>query len=244
MLKEQERHFSSLIYFLDCISILLSFALAVLVGTKVTVLTHLHLNKLLAVLPILSVAAAFFYQFLYRRRAPWSRTINTVIRDAVIPGLLAGAVFVAIAMLCRLPLRDFFFTFLFVFLSWLFSSVHRMIFVMYVRFEQKRGKLVKYVLLVGTGERAQGAARLLDGHPGWGLQLVGFLTTEKSEVGMIISNYKVIGLVEDLPNILENTVVDTVFFAGGDRDHAAQIDRLAGLCEMSGKEFVPHAPGL
>ena len=243
MLREQERHFSPLIYFFDCISVLLSFALAVLLGTKVTVLTHLHPNIYLAALPILSVAAAFFYQFRYRRKALWSTTANTVMLDAAVPGFLAGVIFVAFAVLCRLPLRDVFFTLLFVFFAWLFSSVHRMTFLMYLRFEQKRGKLIKYVLLAGTGERAEGAARLLDGHPGWGLQLVGFLTTEKSEVGMIISNCKVIGLVEDLPRILENTVVDTVFFAG-DRDQAGQIEGLARLCEMSGKEFVPHAPGL
>jgi FlaA1/EpsC-like NDP-sugar epimerase len=243
MLKEQEKHFSRLIYCFDCISVLLSCVLAVLLGLKVLEPANLDRYEHLAGLPILSMASAFFYQFLYRRRAPWSHTINSVMRDAAIPGFVAGAVFVVSAMICRLPTRDFFVAFLFVFFAWLFSSVHRMILLAYVRFEQKKGKLIKYVLLAGTGERAQGAARLLDGHPGWGLQLVGFITNEKSEVGMIISDYKVIGLVEDLPHILEHIVIDTIFFAG-DKDQAVQIERLARLCEMSGKEFVPHVPDL
>jgi FlaA1/EpsC-like NDP-sugar epimerase len=243
MLREQERHFSPLIYFFDCVSMLLSCALSLLLGMKAPGLSNLYLNIRLAALPILSMAFAFFYQFIYMRRAPWSQTINSVMRDAAIPTFLAGAAFVAFAMLYCLPPRDFFFTFLFVFFAWLFSSIHRMAFLAYVRIEQKRGNMIKYVLLAGTGERAREAARLVDGHPGWGLKVVGFLTTEKSEVGMIILNHKVLGLVEGLPHILENTVVDTIYFAG-DRDEAEQIDHLAHLCEMSGKEFVPHVPGL
>lgn len=243
MLREQERRFTPLICFFDCISSLFSLVLAGLVSMKVAGPAHSPLNKYLFALPILAIASAFLYQFRYRHRGPWSQTAGTVMLDAAVPFLPAGAVFAVFAILLSLPPLVFFFAFVFVFFAWLISSILRMAFLAHVRFEQKKGKWIKHVLLAGTGERAREAARLLDGHPGWGLALVGFLTGEKNEVGMIISNHKVVGLVEDLPRILENTELDAVYFAG-DSEEAGQIIRLARLCETLGKEFVPHVPGL
>jgi len=206
-------------------------------------MVHLFLDTRLAALPVLAVAFAFLYRLLPRRRPPWSRRMGSLMRDTAIPCIPAGVVFGLCAPMSGLPARVFFFSLLFALFAWLISSAFRIVFLEYVRFKQKSGKWIKYILLAGTGERAREAARLVDGHPGWGLQLVGFLTGEKGEVGAIISNHRVVGLVEDLPRIVEGGAVDTVYFTG-DNDRAPEIERLAHLCERSGKDFVPHAPGL
>jgi len=243
MLKEQERHFTPVIFLCDSLSMLLAFISAGSLTMNVPGTIRPLLNMHLAPLPVLAVALVFLHRLPVRRRAPWSRTMASLMLDTAFPSFLAGAIFGLCALIGGMPLEDLFFSLLFIPFAWLISSAGRIVFLEYVRFKQKSGKWIKYILLAGTGERAREAARLVDGHPGWGLQLVGFLTGEKSEVGAIISDHRVVGLVEDLPRVLENIAVDTVYFAG-ERDHTSQIERLAYLCKGSGKAFVPRVPGL
>jgi len=243
MLKEQERHFTPLIFLCDSLSIFLAFISAGSLTMNVPGTIRLFLDGRLAALPGLAVALAFLYRLLLRRRAPWSQRMVSLMLDTAFPSFLAGTIFGLCALIGGMPLEALFFSLLFIPFAWLISSAGRIVFLEYVRCKQKSGKWIKYILLAGTGERAREAARLVDGHPGWGLQLVGFLTGEKSEVGAIISNHRVVGLVEDLPRVLGNIAVDTIYFAG-ESDHTSQIERLAHLCEGSGKAFVPRAPGL
>jgi exopolysaccharide biosynthesis polyprenyl glycosylphosphotransferase len=250
MIREQERYFSPIIYLLDCIFILLSFAISVplcvkimgiiqplLKGFGIDTVFFFYWDRYITILPFLFMIFVFFYQFWYRRRILQLRMVRTMMVQIAIPCFLTGVIFVVFAIMNRSAGADFLFIFLFLFISWLLLLGNRLLVLIYVRYEQKKGNFIKYVLLVGTGERARKAARLFDGNPGWGLQLIGFLTSEKSEVNTIISNYKVIGAVEDLPHILENTVVDTIFFTGG-TDSTTQIRQLAHRCEMIGIDFV------
>ena len=243
MLKEQERHFTPLVFFLDALSMFLALIPAGLLAMNVPGTVHPLLNRHLAALPALAVVLAFLYRLMLRRRTPWSQKMSSLMRDTAVPCLLAGAIFCLCALITGLRPRVLLFSLLFGLFAWLISSAGRIVFLEYVRCKQKSGEWIKYILLAGTGERAREAARLVDGHPGWGLRLLGFLTGEKSEVGLIISNYRVVGLVDDLPRIVEDAAVDTVYFTG-ESDHAPEMERLAYLCKSSGKEFVPHAPGL
>lgn len=243
MLKEQERQFAPQVYLLDCISAVVSFLFAILILMRVPEPLRLPFDKHLAALPALVMAVAFCRQFLYRRRAPWSQKTGALVLDSAVPSLCAAGIFALFVPASGLPLRVLFFALLSVLFALPVSLAGRMAFLAFVRLEQKKGKWIKHILLVGTGKQARAAASRVDGHPGWGLELVGFLTREKDEVGTIISNHKVIGLVEDLPGILGNVEVDKIYFAG-DSGEEGQIDGIAALCKEAGKDFVPHAPGL
>jgi len=68
------------------------------------------------------------------------------------------------------------------------------------------------ILIVGTGPRARIAIRMLQSHPEWGLGYVGILDEDPSLVGKFVEGVPVIGVLDDLNGMLENHVVDEVFF--------------------------------
>ena len=181
MIREQERYFSPIIYLLDCVFILLSFAVSVPLSLKVMGLLQAWLrgfggnavfffywDRYVTILPFLFMIFLFFYQFWYRRRILQLRMVRTMMVQIAIPCVLTGVIFVVFAAMNHSAAADFPFIFIFLFVSWLFLLGNGLLVLIYVRFEQKKGKLIKYVLLVGTGERARKAARLFDGNPGWG----------------------------------------------------------------------------
>ncbi len=246
MIREHERYFSPIIYFLDCLFILFSYALSVSLYMGILRFTHpfglngpfsFYWDRYLLTLPFFFMIFVFFYQFWYKNRVLQLGKVGIMMLQIAIPCILTGAIFVAFTMVNKSFTMDFWFVLLYLVLSWIFLLAIRLCVLMYIRMEQKKGRYVKYLLVVGTGERAVKAARLFEDNPGWGVEMIGFLTNQRSEVGKEISKYRVIGLVDDLPTILEDNVVDTIFFTGG-TDSTTQIRNLANRCEMIGIDFV------
>ena len=90
---------------------------------------------------------------------------------------------------------------------------------------------------MGTDGPAWKAVKLFNDNQEWGIQVIGCLTNDRDELNTRILDCPVLGMVDDLPRILESHVVDTIFYAGG-TDSAAQIRNLANRCEMIGIDFV------
>jgi exopolysaccharide biosynthesis polyprenyl glycosylphosphotransferase len=77
---------------------------------------------------------------------------------------------------------------------------------------RKRGYNTRSVLIVGTGERARDFAGSVRSHREWGSKIIGFVDTEPSMLGKEICEARVIGMMEDIPEILSKNQVDEVFF--------------------------------
>jgi exopolysaccharide biosynthesis polyprenyl glycosylphosphotransferase len=106
-----------------------------------------------------------------------------------------------------------------------------------IKHEQKKGKFIQFLLIIGTNNRALRVTQLFNTHPGWGVRVVGFLTDNKNEVGKTFFKCKVIGMMEDLTSVLEKNTVDCIFFAG-ELDNLSQIRNLIRRCEIEGIDFA------
>ena len=249
MIKKQERYFSPLIFFLDCLSILFAYLLGASLWGRLSSFAQTYPNtgffrafsfywdRYLLTLPLFFMIFVFFYDFWYVNRVLQVRRMKTMMLQTAIPCVLTGVIFVAFTLVNASFTGSIWFVLAFVVVAWLLLVADRMAVLMYLRAQQKKGNYVDHLLLVGTGERAVKAVRLFEANPGWGIQVVGFLTNERDEVGEEISGHKVVGLVDDLARILEANVVDTILFSGG-TDSARQIRNLANRCEMLGIDFV------
>lgn len=249
MIREQERYFSPIIYLSDCVGIVISYALcahlymkALEIGPPVngswfSPVFAFHWDRYLLGLPFFFVAFLFFYHFWYRHRAMQLNMLKTMMVQAAIPCLLTGVVFLAFAIINQSLREDFWFVLTFISIDWVFLVANRMFVLLYLRREQKKGRYIRYLLMVGTGECTRNAALLFDNNPGWGINVIGFLTNNKDEVGMEVEQYKVIGLVDDLLKVLENTVVDVIFSTSGTAS-AAQIQDLVNRCELMGIDLI------
>jgi exopolysaccharide biosynthesis polyprenyl glycosylphosphotransferase len=94
--------------------------------------------------------------------------------------------------------------------------------------------ILKNVLIVGTGEKAQDFARLIDRHRKWGFHLLGLVA--ENRVGNYsdrAGEYKVIGNLGDLEWICKNNVVDEVIFVVPGKI-LTEMEDLFLLCEELG----------
>lgn len=89
----------------------------------------------------------------------------------------------------------------------------RIILVALFRVVRTLGYNRRQVIIVGTGPRAISHFKKISEHPGWGLELVGFITLEKADHRPPeLKEYPIIGTIENLRQILEFSPADEVFF--------------------------------
>ena len=69
------------------------------------------------------------------------------------------------------------------------------------------------VLLVGAGEAGTRIGREIRRHPRAGMELVGFLDDDQAKVPLTIAGVRVLGVVQDLPRVVQEHAVDQVLIA-------------------------------
>jgi len=79
------------------------------------------------------------------------------------------------------------------------------------RHVRRRGFNYRTVLLVGINPRSEEVAGIVRDHPHWGLKLLGFIAPNGSHPEEV-AGLPVLGHADDLPRILQEEVVDEVFF--------------------------------
>jgi exopolysaccharide biosynthesis polyprenyl glycosylphosphotransferase len=138
------------------------------------------------------------------------------------------------------------FLFLFALYTWILLLLFRLTAGRLVGIIRREFAAPHYVMVVGTGERAQRMGRLLEQSLEYGIRLRGFLTEQENapaEVALA-SVYKVRPIAE-LPFILRQHVVDEVIFAVGS-ESLAELEEIFLLCDEEGVrtrvavDFFPH----
>jgi exopolysaccharide biosynthesis polyprenyl glycosylphosphotransferase len=79
------------------------------------------------------------------------------------------------------------------------------------RFFRARGFNYRTIIIVGTSRRALRFARMLEEHAGWGLKFAGFVEGLDEETPA--PGLPVLGKIKDLIKIIDENVIDEVFFA-------------------------------
>ncbi|MFA4992166.1 MAG: sugar transferase [Candidatus Omnitrophota bacterium] len=111
--------------------------------------------------------------------------------------------------------------------------VERWMLVSFLRYLRKKGYNYKNVLVVGTGPRAEKFIRLIHRHDEWGMRIIGLIDPEKDRLGSLVCGEKVIGVLEDMPRLLVERVVDEVIFILP-RRWISLIEKSLFACEIQG----------
>ena len=167
---------------------------------------------------------------LYQMRARW--TIRgeglALARATVVLGLITGTVLFAF----RLPDVSRSFLLLLFPSQWLLTLGTRMGLRIVFEWLRSRGYNQRYVLVVGTGPRAQSFAKKLESHRELGLHVRGFVDDEKQP--SLGRPWHYLGRLDEIETLLHSEVVDEVAlclpFTQWDRMNA-----IAHLCEEEGK---------
>jgi exopolysaccharide biosynthesis polyprenyl glycosylphosphotransferase len=248
MMRDHERYFTPLLYFLDSISMALSYVFCLFVYTSThspasgfPVIISFPLYPGVTALSLFIAGSLFFSPFLYRYGSDETIPIKrTVLRIALFQ-------FAAVAILVGFMAIDPFygnklsFGSLFVIFSCGLLLLNRIAVKSLIRFKQKRGGLIRYLLIAGTDQRALNVAAFLEAHPDRGAKIVGFLTNKPPQIGTQLLNYPVLGSMEDLTAVVKNHIVDGVV-ATGSPDEIAEINSLAQQCRALGIDFAANAP--
>jgi exopolysaccharide biosynthesis polyprenyl glycosylphosphotransferase len=167
---------------------------------------------------------------LYRPRARWSIQSEglAIGRAMVVLGLITGTVLFAF----RLPDVSRLFLIALFPVQWLLTLATRIGLRLGFEWLRARGYNQRFVLVVGTGPRAQLFARKLEGHRELGLRVLGFVDDEAQP--SFAAPWRYLGKLDRLEEILHSDVVDEVAlclpFTQWDRMNA-----IAQLCEEEGK---------
>ncbi len=111
--------------------------------------------------------------------------------------------------------------------------VNRLIILSIAQTMRSRGYNTYNILIVGTGRRAQEYLSLALRHKEWGFRIVGFVDKDPMIAGKKISEYPVLGSLDDIPKILENNVIDEVVFVVP-RNWLPTIEKCILYCEAVG----------
>jgi exopolysaccharide biosynthesis polyprenyl glycosylphosphotransferase len=101
---------------------------------------------------------------------------------------------------------------------------------------RRRGRNLRYVLVVGTNHRAVAFARKLEAHGELGYRLVGFVDTGAWDAAgeFARSGYRLVATLPQLPELLRRQVVDEVFVFLPLRSFYEQGSRVVSQCEEQG----------
>ena len=166
---------------------------------------------------------------LYRPRARWT------IRSEALALARAGVVMslLTLSLLFVFRLEDVSRSYLILLFptQWLITLLTRI--GLRIAFEKMRqgGYNLRFVVIVGAGERAQAFARKLEDHQELGLRVVGFLDDQRFELP---GTWKYLGPLEGIEALLHHAVIDEVAiclpFSQWDK-----VNAIAALCEEEGK---------
>jgi exopolysaccharide biosynthesis polyprenyl glycosylphosphotransferase len=178
----------------------------------------------------LAWVAVLWLHGLYRPRARWTIRSEAfaILRATLVLGLITGTVLFAF----RLPDVSRLFLLLLFPAQWLVTLATRIGLRFAFERLRARGYNQRYVLVVGSKDRARSFARKLEEHRELGLRVVGFLDDEPPK--NLPARWTYLGPIDGIEELLHTQVIDEVAlclpFTMWD-----QMNALAKLCEEEGK---------
>ena len=174
--------------------------------------------------------AILAYNGLYRPRSRW--TIRSEAIDLLRATGMMAAIVLAILFWVRLADISRLFLLLLVPAQWLVALVTRVGLRVLFRRLRQRGYNRRFMLVVGSGGRAQSFARKVEEHGELGLEIRGFLDDDSPSV--LPPGWRRLGTLEDIERVLNAEVIDEVAvclpFWQWDK-----VDAITRICEDQGK---------
>jgi len=117
--------------------------------------------------------------------------------------------------------------------NFLFLFFEKLTLFYLAKFLRKQTKNRKNILVVGTGTRAKNFIEKVENNLGWGLEIIGLTSGDKSKVGQEFHGHKVIGSNDEIENVLHHSQIDEVIICVSTK-RFDQIRNILECCEREG----------
>jgi exopolysaccharide biosynthesis polyprenyl glycosylphosphotransferase len=231
MLKEHATVFRRLAMMIDMAVVTVSFIIAYILRDKINDIYPLetYIGFLPIVLALWGLLLHHFGVYMSLRTRDAFEVISIVTKSAVI----AFLIFSSLLYIFKLPhISRGFISLIFLISGWMliFEKISALLFLKYIR---RKGMNYRNILLVGTGARAQRFIETMHRHKEWGFRVIGLIDDDPHKMDQIIKGHRVIGRFNDIPQILQHTVVDEVAFVVP-RSWLNRIEESIHYCETQG----------
>jgi len=234
MLKEHHVLYKKVMIFSDLCIVLATFFLGFLLKNNVT---HLYneLGIYIVVVPTLLITwgVLLYYFGMYDSfRTKQIYDVLFIVIETTFVGIGFFGSFLFITKIHSISRLQIGYSFL---LAALFISIEKIFLIKYFRYQRKKGINTRNFLIVGTGKRAQDFINLINKNAEWGIKAIGLVDDDTSRVSAgTMYGYKILGTLDDIPNIIHNHVVDEVLFVVP-RSWLNKIEKIISyVCEVEG----------
>lgn len=183
--------------------------------------------------------AALWFMGLYRLRTHW--TLRAELIDVL--RATALAIVASLSVLYLLKLNDV--SRLFLIILWLaqpgVTLASRVALRSALRRIRSRGRMRRFMLIIGAGPEAEAFAAEVEQHRELGLEVVGHLSGPRDVDGATIR--PVLGTIDDIERVLHENVVDEVAVCLSPQDWAF-VEPVTRICEEEGKIVRVSLPAL
>ena len=105
----------------------------------------------------------------------------------------------------------------------------RLVMRLVLRALRRRGRNLRYVLVVGTGPQAQRLLHKFERHPDYGIAIRGLVATDATGGSGTVAGHPVLGTLADLPGLVDRAGADLVYLALARSEWEAEEEALARL---------------
>lgn len=231
MIREHHTLFKNIMMILDLCIVFVTFIIGFLMTDSYSdiYVSDTYLVLLPVLLVIWGILLRCFGMYESFRTKKICDVLFVVIEASLIGSSLFGS-FVFVMKMDQIGRLHIVYSFLF---ATLCICIEKMVFMLFIRYQRKKGFNTKNILIVGTGGRAQHFLNLINKHTEWGIRVIGLIDEDTTRMNSIISGHKVIGSFKDVPEIIHNSVVDEVVFIVP-RSWLSKIEELMSVCEIEG----------
>jgi exopolysaccharide biosynthesis polyprenyl glycosylphosphotransferase len=161
------------------------------------------------------------------------RPFTEIVGDIVEMTFFSAFAFAALVFILKIEFVSRIFFVIFVGLASSFLIVEKWIIISIARHIRRKGYNFRRLLIVGTGPRARRFIQMIKANPEWGLKINGLIDDDPEMVGKDFFGIKTIGVLADIPRILQESVTDEVIFIVP-RRWLERIQKSIAACEIQG----------
>ena len=194
-------------------------------------------DRFAALMPLAIVVPLLMLYYAYVQEKGYLQKLAERVRQTVQICCAAAALMTLLSLVLPGSPQLFRFILLWIPLTALLLIAEALLAAAIVRQRYRRGDFVEYVVIHGTDETAQEAARLFDRHPEWGVRVVGFLADDSPAAGPTCAGHPVLGDDNAFTAIADHHIIDCVLWPGDVQD-IGPLQSLAQRCSIRGIDFI------
>jgi exopolysaccharide biosynthesis polyprenyl glycosylphosphotransferase len=230
MIRDNESFYKKLHFLFDLFLTVIVLYLSLYLGSQDLFVENSYIHRLLLfILPIWS-----FFFLTDQRAYRYNHIPLTRIFKNLLPSFLKSFSLLVLMLYLSNPLNQSIkiLTFFFVF-NLLSLSILRGAVKLFLEIRNSNGNHLQNILVVGTGSLAQDFIRKVKENKDWKIRILGILDWEKNQKGKFLHGFQVVGILEDLPQIIKNKHIDYIVYAVS-RRFLNTIEKSISLCEKMG----------